>query len=977
MTSLLLLPVLSAPNLRAWPKHDDGGRALYQPARVALEEARYATDAHTAGYSAPSVPRRLDKGAPGHDHNGAPLVVPMVVQFVDVDGPNHKPTNVWRAEENAKIARLFEVHPGFAFHSRGGYKLAWRRAVPFLVTSDDDAARWRLHTWRTLLYLSRRFGIEGDPACSDWTRLFRLPHATRPTKIDGSEIPGTAPEELPVSGDPELAAPFAFEPDPADLAADLAEARRLHQLHPAQLDSDGKTKVAGPWSAAVKALALAAGEAPAPPAPKPPPRNASQPRGSGRPSIEERARLWCERMLENLAADVARAGRGTRNSAARDAALILGHYAPRYLNPDNIARELLAACERNGLVRDDGREAARATIERAINDGMREPKRPELPDDEPRPAAGPRKTTQSTAPEGGAMDEHEHQEHDNEETTPLRPDEPLKPLDPWKFNVDDTGNGERFRAHHGADVRYCHPWQKWLVWDGRRWRLDDCGDVRHRAKRTARGIYDEAARITATTESAEARRKALATWAGKSASRDRRAAMVELAQVEPGIPILPEKINKNPWLLTVENGTVDLQTGKLRPHRRQDLITQLAPVAYDPAAECPLFLTFLGRITGGNEGLATFLQRFLGYALTGVIREHVLVMAWGNGSNGKSTLLKTFLGLLGDYAYQAPADLIMAKKNEAHPTDQAGLFGRRFVVCMETPEGRAMDETRMKALTGGDLVTARRMHEDFWSFEPTHKLVLGTNHKPMIRTTDHGTWRRQKLVPFTTKIPDHEQDKALPEKLRAEFPGILRWAVEGCLAWQREGLGEPPEITKATDAWRNESDPLAGFLAAECELGEEYTAEAAALYLAFERYARETSDEVLTKQAFGRRLTERGMVATRTKKARGWLGLRLRAEAEGCATGEGGGDPKPAPEDRVTMTVGDAYSGGLSGVNKSSRGEPRNKRHQPSSVTSENEVTPTPQPPASGVEPTPANDPPEQFTPDGEPFLPLGKVPGR
>lgn len=408
----LPLPVFSAANLRAWPGHDDGGRALYQPVRPALE-SRYATDAHTAGYSAPSVPRRLDKGAPGSIVDGSPLVVPMVVQFVDVDGADHKADPAWRVEENAKIAHLFEVHPGFAFHSRGGYKLAWRRAAPFLVTSDDDAARWRLHTWRTLLYLSRRFAIVGDPACADWTRLFRLPHTTRP-QLDGQ--PGAGPEELPVSGDPELATPFAFEPDPADLGADLAEARRLHQLHPATVDGDGKTKVAGPWGAAVKALSMAAGEAPAPPAPQPRPA-ASQPRGRGRPSIEERERLWCKRMLENLAADVARAGRGNRNSAARDAALILGHYAPRYLNPDNIARELLAACERNGLVRDDGREAARATIERAITDGMREPKRPELPDDEPR-AAGPRKTTQSTAPEGGAMREHqEHDEHDQEQAS--------------------------------------------------------------------------------------------------------------------------------------------------------------------------------------------------------------------------------------------------------------------------------------------------------------------------------------------------------------------------------------------------------------------------------------------------------------------------------------------------------------------------------------------------------------------------------
>ena len=444
------------------------------------------------------------------------------------------------------------------------------------------------------------------------------------------------------------------------------------------------------------------------------------------------------------------------------------------------------------------------------------------------------------------------------------------------FKPTDTGNAERFCAQHGHDVRFCAKWGKWLVWTGQRWAEDDHLRVEHLAKHTVRSIYREAGAIEGFDDTAQAQRKELGSWARKSEARDRRRAMIELARSEEGIPVAPAELDHDPWALCTENGTLDLQTGELRPHRREDLITKLAPVPYDPAATCPLFLAFLDRITASNRELQTFLQRFLGYCLTGVIREHVLVMAWGSGANGKSTLLKTFLALLGDYAYQAPADLILAKKGETHPTDQTGLFGRRFVVCMETPEGRPMDEARMKALTGGDSITARRMHEDFWSFEPTHKLVLGTNHRPTIRTTDHGTWRRQKLVPFTVTIPDHEQDKALAEKLRSEFAGILRWAVEGCLAWQREGLGEPAAVRDATSAWRQESDPLASFLAAECELGEGYEVEVGALYAAFERCARETSDEVLSKQAFGRRLTERGVGAARRETARLRLGVRLR-----------------------------------------------------------------------------------------------------
>ncbi len=535
---------------------------------------------------------------------------------------------------------------------------------------------------------------------------------------------------------------------------------------------------------------------------------------------------------------------------------------------------------------------------------------------------------------------------------------PLPPLDPWRYHTTDTGNGERMAAHHGADLRYCHPWQKWLVWDGRRWAEDDHAAVKRRAKQTALSIYDEARAIRGDDDRAQARRKALGTHAGKSEARDRREAMMYLAQSEPGIPVVPKSLDRHPWLLNVENGTLDLRTGELRPHRRDDLLTKLAPVVYDPAAEAPVFCAFLDTITGGDRELQTFLQRFFGYALTGEIREHVLVMAYGTGSNGKSTLLHAFMTLMGDYAYQAPADLIMAKKGETHPTDQAGLFGRRLAVCMETPEGRSMDEARMKALTGGDLVTARRMREDFWTFEPTHKLILATNHKPNIRTTDHGTWRRQKLIPFTVQIPSDKQDKGLPHKLRAEFPGLLRWAVEGCLAWQREdSLGEPAVVSAATSAWRNESDPLAAFLAAECELGDGFKAEASGLFAAYQRVVAAAEGEgSMTSQMFGRRLKERGLVNGKgSGGVRFWQGVRLlpvgrsRPIDSEWRMADSGGQfrHEPSSED----SLGD---------------EPGTNRHYPPSATRQGSKstmppsrgTPDPTPPPSGVAAAPAaNDP--------------------
>lgn len=535
-------------------------------------------------------------------------------------------------------------------------------------------------------------------------------------------------------------------------------------------------------------------------------------------------------------------------------------------------------------------------------------------------------------------------------------DEAQLGLDPWRYHCTDTGNAERLVALHGRDIRYCTKWGKWLAWDGRRWAEDEHNVTRHRAKLTALSIYREAGALTGIDERSQARRKELAAWASKSEARDRREAMVALAQSEPGISISPTVLDADPWLLNVENGTLDLRTGELRPHRREDLITKLAPVVYDPRAEAPTFLAFLDTITKGDKELQSFLQRFFGFSLTGETIEHLLVSCWGQGSNGKSTLLKTFLRLLGDYAYQAPADLLMAKKNDAHPTDKAGLFKKRLVCCLETPPGRAMDETQMKALTGGDLVTARRMREDFWTFEPTHKLIIATNHKPQVRTTDHGTWRRQKLVPFTVEIPKGEQDKQLPHKLAAEFPGILRWAVEGCLAWQREGdLGEPKVVREATEAWRDESDPLGAFLASECELGEGFKAEASGLFAAYQRFAVDSDSELMSKQAFGRRLTERGMVSERTKAARLWAGLRLKPAGKRPQ-----GEPQPekpkTPENKGDDDGKVTVSSGITGEAKFPHEE-------------DPELTVTNRHPSPAAEAKATAAPPPQATSDDRPSI--------
>lgn len=461
-------------------------------------------------------------------------------------------------------------------------------------------------------------------------------------------------------------------------------------------------------------------------------------------------------------------------------------------------------------------------------------------------------------------------------------------LDPWAFHTTDTGNAERLVAQHGDNLRYCHPWQKWLVWDEQRWKVDDRGSVRQFAKETAHSIYTEASLIGSTStcrqksdEEHQKRRIELAQWARRTEARERREAMIALAQSEHEIPVVPSEMDQDAWLLNVHNGTLDLRTGELKPHRRKDTITKIAATHYDPQAQCPRWIEFVHTILQGNEALIRFVQNFAGYALTGVIREHVLVSFYGMGSNGKSTFLQTLLALMGDYGFQAPQDLILMKTKDNHPTDLASLFGVRLAICIETAQGRRMDEVRMKQLTGGDQICARKMREDFWNFKPTHKLILGTNHKPIVTTTDHGTWRRQRLIPFTVQIPEEQQDTAFPETLRKELPGILKWAVEGCLQWQKEGLGHPKEIREATESWREESDIIGGFLNAYCAIETRATTTAKDLYTAYEAYCEANSDEPIRKQTFGQRLAERGFTTRKgAKGARLWRGIRLLTQDE-------------------------------------------------------------------------------------------------
>jgi putative DNA primase/helicase len=442
----------------------------------------------------------------------------------------------------------------------------------------------------------------------------------------------------------------------------------------------------------------------------------------------------------------------------------------------------------------------------------------------------------------------------------------------FAFPLTDLGNAERLVSQFGTRIRYTKA-KGWLVYDGRRWKRDDKDAVYQFAAATARGLVREFSRISDPDM-----RTLLASHARKSESSKSIKAMVNLAQTLPRVAIDVRELDSDPWLFNVLNGTLDLRDGKLRKHRPSDLITKLSPVEYDRRAICPLWFQFLERVQASGE-VRAFLQRFAGYCLTGVIREHVLPINYGGGRNGKGVFVDTLLYIMGEYAKQIPTELLMVKRGDAHPTDRASLLGCRFAAASETEEGRAMNVALVKQLTGGDRISARFMRQDFFDFDPTHKMMLSTNHQPAIRETQNAIWDRVKLIPWAVTIPEEEQDKELKEKLRAEAPGILRWAVDGCQMWQRQGLNPPEAIRAATNAYRECEDFIAGFIEECCTVEAGARESATDLYAAYKHWTEIGGESLQSQKAFAERLIEKGFERVKSSGYKFYVGIKLKNPA--------------------------------------------------------------------------------------------------
>jgi len=444
-------------------------------------------------------------------------------------------------------------------------------------------------------------------------------------------------------------------------------------------------------------------------------------------------------------------------------------------------------------------------------------------------------------------------------------------------NLTDLGNAERFVQAWGQDVLYDHTAGRWLLFDGRRYRPDETGAVFHLARATVRAIYVEAG----MTEERDAR-KALDAWARASESAMRQRALLELARTDPVIAVTHRELDADPWTFNVLNGTLDLHTGELSPHRREDRLTRLAPVAYDPQAVPSRFLRFLEEITCGRADLQAFLQRYLGYSLTGSTREQCFGVFVGSGNNGKTTLNNLVGRCMGDYHGETPIETLMIQKGQSIPHDLARLRGLRLVTARESEQGQRLAESLIKSLTGGDKIVARFLYQHLFEFTPTFKLVMFTNHRPRVLGTDLAIWRRIRLAPFEYIVPEAKKNPELEHELfDAEAPGTLRWLVEGCLDWQRKGLPASDTVKAATAEYRASEDTLAGFFEEHCILDDDASAASTALYARYRTWAEQAGEHTMTQTAFSLALREKGFQKwPSSRRHAGFEGIGLQPEAE-------------------------------------------------------------------------------------------------
>ncbi|PGU60313.1 phage/plasmid primase, P4 family [Bacillus cereus] len=411
-----------------------------------------------------------------------------------------------------------------------------------------------------------------------------------------------------------------------------------------------------------------------------------------------------------------------------------------------------------------------------------------------------------------------------------------------KFKLTELGNAERIAYEYGHVIKFVND-IGWFIWDGKRWKIDNKKEIERITAKVLRSLNK-------SEDESEMK------WARMCERRN-----VRMNSIKDLMPLVPGErgdFDTHKYLLNVENGIVDLKTGKLQQHDRELGLTKITNIAFDENAKCPEWLNFLDQIFQGDKELAEYMQRLIGYSLTGEITEQIMVFLIGGGSNGKSTFINIIKDIMGDYGRQAKSDTFIKKKETGANNDIARLVGSRFVSAIESEDGEQLSEAFVKQITGGEPVLARFLRQEFFEFIPEFKVFFTTNHKPVIKGVDEGIWRRIRLIPFNLQLPKEKRDKKLPEKLSLEMPGILNWAIEGCLKWQQSGLNDPAIVMKATGDYKEEMDILGPFMFECCFKREDVQVEAKDLYEVYANWCFKNGEHQLKNRAFYRILESQG-----------------------------------------------------------------------------------------------------------------------
>jgi putative DNA primase/helicase len=414
----------------------------------------------------------------------------------------------------------------------------------------------------------------------------------------------------------------------------------------------------------------------------------------------------------------------------------------------------------------------------------------------------------------------------------------------------------RFSDKYADTLRYVAVWNKWFRWTGTLWEEDTTLLAFDLARALCRDISNAAN-----------------SGAKSLASHRTVAAVTNLARADRRHAAAIEQWDADPWLLNTPEGIIDLRTGSKRAHSAIDYITKCTAVG--PSGDCPRWRMFLSTATNGNAALQSFLQRMLGYSLTGSTRDHALFFLYGLGANGKSVLINTVIGILNEYHRTAPIEMLLASKYDRHPTELAGLVGRRLVTATETEQGKRWAEAKIKALTGGDRISARFMARDFFEFQPRFKLIVAGNHKPSLNTVDEAIRRRFYLVPFTVTVPKEDRDPDLTEKLKAEWPGILQWMIDGCAEWQDKGLAAPECVTKATSEYLASQDVVKNWLEECTEKNPQAETASSALYRSWKAWCEANGEQAGSNKALSQRITDQGYASRHSRAGSFFRGIRL------------------------------------------------------------------------------------------------------